>query len=121
MDARSAGFTFIEVLMAMVLLGFALLGAQAVITDRLVNNVGRENSRATALSLVEDRLQLVQTAPEYSALEDRFEGTEADLPHFDGYVRETAVQRNADHTIVTVRVITPTADTLSGTAIVGVQ
>src|SRR5690606_20653719 len=46
-----AGFTLMEVLVAMVLLGFAILGVQAAITDRFVRDVGHEDYRATAHQL----------------------------------------------------------------------
>jgi prepilin-type N-terminal cleavage/methylation domain-containing protein len=116
------GFTLIEVLMAMVILGFAVMGAQAIVTDRLLGNVVHEDTRATARQLVEDRLQLVQTDPQYAELADRYAGDESDLPTFPGYHRSTYVAPQADHTIVTVQVVTPAAtDTLSGTAVIGVQ
>jgi prepilin-type N-terminal cleavage/methylation domain-containing protein len=117
-----SGFTLIEVLIAMVLLGFAVMGAQAVITDRLVGNVAHEDERSAARQLVEDRLQLVQTDPAYAELGDRYAGDEHSLPSFPGYERTTFLSREVDHTIVTVQVVTPAGrDTVAGTAVVGVQ
>lgn len=121
MSASSrAGFTLIEVLVAMALLGFAVLGAQAVVTDRLARNVGRVDHRSVARQLVEDRLQQVQTEPRYNELTALFNRTEPSPPTAPGYMRRTIVDRRADHTVVTVRVISPLrTDTVSGTAVVG--
>ncbi len=120
MGGSRSGFTLIEVLVAMALLGFAMLGAQAVVTDRLARNVGRVDYRVTARQLVEDRLQQVQTEPRYNDLVALFHGNESVIPTADGFTRRTIVDRRVDLTVVTVRVISPTlADTLAGTAVVG--
>lgn len=115
-----AGFTLIEVLVAMVLLGFALLGVQAAITDRFVRDVGHEDYRATALQLAADRLAEVQSDPRYANLAGRYDGAEDSIPGFPRYQRSTDVRTATGHTIVTVRVVTPTlADTVSQTVAVG--
>lgn len=118
-SARS-GFTLIEVLVAMALLGFAVLGAQAVVTDRLSRNVGQVDYRSLARQLVDDRLQQVQTEPRYNELGTLFNRTESAIATAPGFTRRTIVDRRSDHTVVTVRVISPLEkDTLSGTAVVG--
>lgn len=115
------GFTLIEVIVAMMLLGFAMLGAQAMITDNLLRDVGREQARSNARQLVDDQIQLVQAEPRYAELSSRFAGSEDDLQGYPGYVRETAVLARSDHTVVTVAVVTPVwSDTVSGSAIVGI-
>jgi prepilin-type N-terminal cleavage/methylation domain-containing protein len=115
-----AGFTLIEVLVAMALLGFAVLGAQAVVTDRLARNVGNVDQRSVARQLVEDRLQQVQTEPRYNDLIALFNRTEPSPPGAPGFMRRTTVDRRSDYTVVTVRVFTPQrTDTVSGTAVVG--
>jgi prepilin-type N-terminal cleavage/methylation domain-containing protein len=115
-----SGFTLIEILVAMVLLGFAVLGAQAVLTDRLIGDVGREDTRATGRQLVEDRLQLVHVEPSYTELEARFEAAEDSVPLYPGYRRQTYVEVETGHTVVTVEVVTPIwSDTVRGTAVIG--
>lgn len=113
------GFTLMEVLVAMVLLGFAVLGVQAAITDRFIRNVGHEDHRATAIQLAADRLTEIQSEPRYAELSGRFAGTEDSLPGFPRFARQTRVSPTTGHTIVTVRVITPTQrDTVSLTSVV---
>lgn len=115
-----AGFTLIEVLVAMVLLGFALLGVQAAITDRFVRDIGQEDYRATALQLAADRLTEVQSDPRYSTLAGRYDGAEDSVPGFPLYQRSTEVRTATGHTIVTVQVVTPTlGDTVNQTVVVG--
>lgn len=114
------GFTLMEVLVAMVLLGFAVLGVQATITDRFIRDVGHEDHRATALQLAADRLTEIQNEPRYSELSGRYAGTEDSLVGFPRYSRQTRVSPATGHTIITIRVITPTQrDTVSLTSVVG--
>lgn len=104
----AGGFTLLEVLIAMVILGVTLLGVQAAMTDRLIRDVGQHDRQTLAMQLVMDRLQAVQVEPVYSLLEPRYAGTEDPVPGFPGYVRATTVVRTrsdvADHTTVTVTV-----------------
>lgn len=114
------GFTLIEVLVAMVLLGFAILGVQASITDRFVRDVGGEDHRATAQQLAADRITTIQSDPQYTALSARYVGTEDPPAGFPRYRRITAVTARNGYQIVTVAVITPEgADTVSRTIAVG--
>lgn len=114
------GFTLMEVLVAMVLLGFAVLGLQAAITDRFVRDVGYEDFRATALQLAADRLAEVQNDPQYTLLPSRYDGAENSVPGFPRYRRSTDVRVANGYTVVTVRVITPTRqDTVYQTVVVG--
>lgn len=118
-DSR-AGFTLIEVLVSMVLLGFALMGAQALLTDRLLQNVGTLDVRATALQLASDRVQIIQADPGYSDLSSRYSGTESAITGFTGFRRITTLRPDSGFTSVTVRVVTPSmTDTVSRTVVVG--
>lgn len=115
-----AGFTLIEVLVAMVLLGFAVLGVQATMTDRFVRDVGVEDQRATAQQLAADRLATVQNDPQYTALASRYAGAEDSVPGFPRYQRSTFVREATGHTLVSVRVVTPALrDTVMRTLAVG--
>ena len=108
---RNGGFTLLEVLIAMVILGITLLGVQAAMTDRLVQDVGLQDRRTIALQLAVDRLQAVQMDPVYSALEARYAGTENAIPNFPRYVRTTSIVRtvngSSDFKTVTVTVTRP--------------
>jgi prepilin-type N-terminal cleavage/methylation domain-containing protein len=118
-DSR-AGFTLIEVLVSMVLLGFALMGAQALLTDRLLQNVGTLDVRASALQLASDRVQIIQADPGYDDLSARYSGTESNITGFSGFRRITTLRPDSGFTSVTVRVVTPSkADTVSRTVVVG--
>jgi prepilin-type N-terminal cleavage/methylation domain-containing protein len=114
------GFTLMEVLVAMVLLGFAILGVQASITDRFVRDVGHEDYRATALQLAADRLTEIQNDPQYPNLVDRYEGAEDSVPGFPRFLRSAELTQTTGHTVITVSVITPTLeDTVTQTVVVG--
>ena len=118
--SNRSGFTLIEVLVAMVLLGFAVLGVQAAITDRFVRDVGQEDQRATAQQLAADRLAALQGDPQYTALSARYAGSEDPVTGFPRYRRDTFVRESAGYTIVTVQVVTPAArDTVVRTVAVG--
>ena len=115
-----AGFTLIEVLVSMVLLSFALLGAQALLTDRFLENVGKLDVRATAHQLASDRVQTIQADPGYATLRARYAGSETAIPGFAGFRRSTDLAADSGFTIVTVRVAAPSlADTVSRTVVVG--
>lgn len=108
---RRAGFTLVEVLIAMVILGIVLLGAQAALTDRLARDVGQQDKRTVAIQLAMNRLQAVQLDPVYNALSTTYGGTESEPDNLPGFRRVTTVRRmlqdSADFTMVTVRVEHP--------------
>lgn len=115
-----SGFTLIEVLISMVLLGFALMGAQALLTDRLLGTVGRLDSSATAFQLASDRAETIQADPDYYGFGTRYAGTETAIAGFAGYRRLTAVRVGNGVTTITVRVVTPEqTDTVARTVVVG--
>lgn len=118
--ADEKGFTLLEALLALVILGFALMGVQAVITDRLIGEVGRHDQRATADQLAADRLHAVEASPDYAALSRDFAGTEDPVEGHPGFRRITLVSVGSGLTTVTVRVVTPDRqDTVSRTRTVG--
>lgn len=83
------GFTLLEVLMALVILGFVILGAQATLTGRMVSDVGVQEVRSRATQLAMDRLHLIQADPAYGTLATRYSGTETDLAGAPGFTRTT--------------------------------
>ena len=105
-----AGFSMIEVLVAMVILAIVMLGLQATITDRVVRTVGTETRRATANQLAKDRIARIQIDPQYLSLEARYEGTESPVADAPLFSRSTRIVRSprplvdGDFKTVTVRV-----------------
>ena len=106
-----AGFTLMEVLIAMVILSIMILGFQAAFAGRLLTTVNAEDRRSVALQLAVERVRAVQLDPVYTALETRYEATESSLTNFPGYGRATRVDRivntSGDLTTVTVTVTHP--------------
>jgi prepilin-type N-terminal cleavage/methylation domain-containing protein len=85
------GFTLIEVLVAMVILGFVIIGVQAVITDRMVRDVTFHDNHAVAIQLAHDRIHAVQQDPNYASIPARFAGVETGLAGAPGLRRTTFV------------------------------
>lgn len=120
------GFSLIEVLIAIVILGITMTGVQALFADRLAATIGRESRLATAQQLVEDRVARIQAEPDgmYGALETNFAGTENPVAGFPNYVRMTSIVRNTDrantgdYKTITVRAWSTTrADTVARTIV----
>ncbi len=120
-----AGFTMVEVIVASLILGAALLAMagftvkyqQIDASARLVNK---------AMQAANERLERVRTAQPYLSL-DSMATTESSIAAYPGYTRTTTVTHTGgtasdtvDYRIVTVRVTTPgTARTVTKTSIVG--
>ena len=108
-----AGMTMLEVVVAMSILGGALL-SMALFTARMSHNTGTARMQSTANQLVNDRMESVKGAPRYSAIESLFVKTETNMPGFKGYTRKTTVTRTGgkvtdslDYKTVTVEVTNP--------------
>jgi len=82
----------IEVLVAMVILAIGLIGAQAMMADRLLLDTGEKDREAVAGQLARDRVDAVQLDPVYTTLETRYAGTEDPIPGFPRFRRVTAFQ-----------------------------
>lgn len=110
---RRAGFTLIEVLVSLVILGIALVGAQALLTDRLVSGLGKQDRRMVAIHLAAERMQVVQSEPSYEQLNSRYATTETAIAGAAGFTRATTVSRTytpatrVDYTTVTITVSHP--------------
>lgn len=85
-DGRG-GFTLLEVLVALVILAFVVLGAQASVTALMVRDVSWQQHRARATQLAMDRLHAIQADPVYASLRDTYEEEETELD--GGYTRDT--------------------------------
>ncbi len=120
-----SGFTMVEVIVASVILGAALLAmAGFTIRYQQVDSGARILNRAQQAS--NERLEAVRTAQPYASL-DTMARTESTVPGYPGYVRVTAITRvggsvadTVDYKIITVRTLTPgVARWATKTSIVG--
>jgi len=103
-----AGFTLIEVMISMVILGIVLVGFQAAATQRLVGDLQVQDIRNAATQLAADRVRAVQLDPVYNELALRYAGTETTIPNYPGFKRVTTVAQTVatgnNYTTVTVQV-----------------
>jgi prepilin-type N-terminal cleavage/methylation domain-containing protein len=119
------GFTMVEVIVASVILGAALL-AMAGFTVRYQQVDAAARMISKAQQAANERLEKVRTAQPYLSL-DTMVTTESSVAGFPGYSRVTSVTRvgggatdTLDYKIITVRVTTPgVAHTVSKTSTVG--
>lgn len=112
---RGRGMTLIEVIIAMTILATVLLGMGkfALIFSR---SERQSDARTVAVNLAAQRLSEVRAAPNYAKLDSTFAGTEASIPGFPGFVRQTSVVRTGgprptfsnDYKTITVVVSAPT-------------
>lgn len=82
------GFTLLEVLVALVILGFVIMSAQASITSLMVRDVGWQEQRARATQVAMDRLHAIQTHPVYQSVRGTYEETGTKVA--GGFTRTTA-------------------------------
>jgi Tfp pilus assembly protein PilV len=105
------GFTVVEVLLALVLLSFMIMGFQAA-TGEIIHYAARSDRQAVAIQMAEDRLDLIRMDDDYDLLAARYGGTETAVPGYVGLQRTTRVVRTRstqntgllDYTTVTVTV-----------------
>lgn len=110
MTTSRKGMTLVEVLVAVVLLAGVLLGMGAF-SAAMARTSGTARVTASATQLVADRLEIVKTAPRYTAIESLYVALESSIPGQSGYTRKTLVRRvggqptdSIDYKIVTVEV-----------------
>lgn len=87
--SSSAGFTLLEVMVALVILGFVVLGAQASMTSMMVRNVNWQEVRGRANQLAMDRIHAIQADPNYATLSTRYTATETAPGGAMGFTRAT--------------------------------
>lgn len=114
---RRGGMTLVEVLIAVVILGGAVLSMGGYMT-RFQRAVSESNSRAVGSQLAADRLELVKGWTNYFTLEATYETTESTITGFPGYQRQTVITRVGgaagdlvDYMMVTVIVTSPRLST----------
>lgn len=120
------GFTLIEIMAAIVILAFVLVGMVAA-TANFLRLVGRGDRRTAANELAEDRIEQIKMEPKYTKLDSLFSGTETDFPTLPGYSRTTTIVQVGgptdvqDHKVATVVVNGPgLSSPVKRTVIVGV-
>jgi type IV pilus modification protein PilV len=106
-----AGFSLVEVMVALVMLTVMMLGATAL-AGRMIRTAASANIQVTAGQLAEDRIDFVRLDPAYDSLSTRYSGTESPVTGYPGFQRTTAFTRTTtvttngttDYFTVTVRV-----------------
>ncbi len=94
------GFTLIEVIVSMVLLAAGVLLLQTAVV-RMLHQVGGDTRLTTALQLVDDRLNQIQTDPQYDSLVARYNAqTESNAGGNTGLTRVTAIVIRRDSNVV---------------------
>jgi type II secretion system protein I len=92
MRARSsAGFTLVEVLIALAMLSVVLLAAAAS-TTKYLGVITRNRMRIQAAAVADAQIAKVRVSPAYDSLTVRFDSTRSGVP-FAGYTRSTRVIR----------------------------
>lgn len=91
------GFSLVEVTVALVLLAAGMLALQEAVV-RMVRQVSDDSRTASAIQLVEDRLELVRSDPQYDSLTARYTTTETSPGGVSGLTRVTAITRVRDST-----------------------
>lgn len=91
------GFSLIETLVALVLLGVVVLGIQGT-TAGMITQTTRSNVEILAMQLAEDRIDLVKMDPQFDSLVTRYTATETNIPNWPGYTRSTRLAARRDST-----------------------
>jgi type II secretion system protein I len=110
-DAGRGGFTLIEVMLAIAILGLAVLGLMST-TGRMIRTVSDDRVRTLAAAAADARVAMVRQWPTYATIDSAFETTEAATPEA-GWTRATQVDRvggptdDEDYKRVTVTVTGP--------------
>lgn len=92
---RSGGFTLVELVVSLVIMGTMLLGVGAVI-PRMLHETTRSGVDFLSLSAVEDRIAMIQMDPRYTRLDSIYAGVEATLPNLPGFERRTEIDRTVE-------------------------
>lgn len=111
---RRNGFTLIEVVVALVILGTVVLGLTRFMGN-FVHVVATSTTRTVASEVAHEQLERVKVDPSYATLSATWGGTRTGFPDYPAMTRVTTLNRVTsagppprDYTIVTVRVTEPT-------------
>ena len=122
------GFTLIEIMMAVVVLGLLAVGV-ARFAAMFSKDISSSSVRVVAAAVANDRMQLIRADPRYTTLVALYNaGAGADTTGFPDFpqmrritnlVRDQSGTPARDRTTVTVRVIDPSmVDTVSVTSVI---
>jgi type II secretion system protein I len=87
----TAGFTLVEVLIALAMLSVVLLAAAAS-TTKYLGVITRNRIRIQAAAMADAQIAKVRVSPAYDSLTVRFDSSRTNVP-FPGYTRSTRVVR----------------------------
>ncbi len=111
--AQRSGMTLIEVMIAIIIVTSAALSL-GVFVGQFSHASTLAAARTVAVELAGSRLEMVRGAKTYAGI-DSLATTEASLPGYSGYTRQTYVQRVGggngaiyDYKVITVTVTAPT-------------
>jgi prepilin-type N-terminal cleavage/methylation domain-containing protein len=110
------GFSLVEVVVALVILAFAVMGAQSL-TATMINTVATANIENSAAQLVEDRIDLIRTDPAYDSLTTKYAGTESTIPGWSTLQRVTQLARTRDSTAAGITDFYTVTVTVNGTGL----
>jgi prepilin-type N-terminal cleavage/methylation domain-containing protein len=96
MDKR-AGFSLLETIVALVLLGMVMLGSHALAAGML-RTAALSNVRMQAMQIAHDRIDLIRLEPRYDSIGIRYSGTEPSIPGHAGFARTTQIARTVSTT-----------------------
>jgi prepilin-type N-terminal cleavage/methylation domain-containing protein len=124
---RRGGFTLVEVVVAMLILGSALLG-MALFVSGMAHSASDARLLGIADELAADRIEAIKTSASYRTLGADYQATETAIPGGDyaGFTRQTLIQHvgggvadSVDYTVVTVIVFNPViSDTVRKTTVI---
>lgn len=105
------GFTLIEIIVAIVMLSFILLGVVGS-TMRLETAIRGQERRTLAIELAEERIAQIQIDPDYGTLEERYVGEDRPVAEHSEFVRATVAREvlgadGEEHKVFTVAVDGP--------------
>ncbi len=89
--APQAGFTLIEVMLALVMLVILTLALMSN-SSRMIRGVSDDRTRTQAAAAADDRIARARVWPNYATLEATFAGSENNVP-LPGWTRTTTITR----------------------------
>jgi type II secretion system protein I len=98
--STDAGFTLVEVLIALAMLSVVLLAAAAS-TTKYLGVITRNRIRIQAAAVADAQIAKVRVSPAYDSLTVRFDSSRTNVP-FPGYTRSTRVVRTGAGTTTDV-------------------
>lgn len=87
-----AGFTLVEVILAMAIL-LTVIVSLITLTAKTVHVTALSDREQAAIQMVTDRTDQIRTDPNYAALDTAYAKTETNVPSYPGFTRVTVVTR----------------------------